>query len=219
MPKVCETCGEEIIFRYVRGAVKPLGCRCRRQSEVLKSQNEDATFKTNCPKCGNTQVFFIRHNGGCLWVDALGDPWPKHHCFADNDDCVETFFPGQRINGIGTIRLGSLSDWKRRTVFYAHCTDFSGFLIILSSKGPLPVEGSLVSLSDDRTALFTGEGAKHLVSTDVRRCQHCDEAYLWAEYTEHTNFCLNKDYTICPICQERVHWTQYTMHRKHHRIT
>ncbi len=26
-------------------------------------------------------VFFIRHNGGWLWVDELGWPWPKHGCF------------------------------------------------------------------------------------------------------------------------------------------
>src|SRR5690606_9550333 len=39
---------------------------------------------TNCPKCG-TSVFFIRHNGGCLWVDELGKPWDKHRCF-DNAD-------------------------------------------------------------------------------------------------------------------------------------
>jgi hypothetical protein len=26
-------------------------------------------------------VFFIRHNGGSVWVDELGWPWPKHACF------------------------------------------------------------------------------------------------------------------------------------------
>lgn len=36
---------------------------------------------TRCPEC-NEEVFFIRHNGGSVWVNPpLGWPWPKHrHC-------------------------------------------------------------------------------------------------------------------------------------------
>jgi len=30
------------------------------------------------------QVFFVRHNGGSVWFDDLGPPWPKHACFADD---------------------------------------------------------------------------------------------------------------------------------------
>ena len=35
---------------------------------------------THCPICG-AQVFFVRHNGGSVWFDSLGKPWPKHACF------------------------------------------------------------------------------------------------------------------------------------------
>ena len=28
-------------------------------------------------------MFFIRHNGGSVWLDELGWPWPKHACFND----------------------------------------------------------------------------------------------------------------------------------------
>lgn len=35
-----------------------------------------------CPVCGD-DVFFIRHNGGCVWVDELGWPWPKHPCMSE----------------------------------------------------------------------------------------------------------------------------------------
>jgi len=28
-------------------------------------------------------VFFVRHNGGSVWFDQLGPPWPKHECFND----------------------------------------------------------------------------------------------------------------------------------------
>lgn len=35
---------------------------------------------TDCPKCGDA-VYFVRHNGGSVWLDELGYPWPKHGCF------------------------------------------------------------------------------------------------------------------------------------------
>lgn len=38
---------------------------------------------TTCPKCG-APVYFVRHNGGSVWFDSLGPPWPKHECFVDD---------------------------------------------------------------------------------------------------------------------------------------
>jgi hypothetical protein len=38
--------------------------------------------KDNCKFCG-AEVFFVRHNGGCVWFDELGQPWPKHECYND----------------------------------------------------------------------------------------------------------------------------------------
>ena len=35
-----------------------------------------------CPVC-QADVFFVRHNGGCVWIDDLGPPWPRHGCFDD----------------------------------------------------------------------------------------------------------------------------------------
>lgn len=35
-----------------------------------------------CPVC-QADVFFVRHNGGCVWLDDLGPPWPRHGCFDD----------------------------------------------------------------------------------------------------------------------------------------
>ena len=34
----------------------------------------------NCPKCGQG-AYYVQHNGGFVWVDELGPPWPKHPCF------------------------------------------------------------------------------------------------------------------------------------------
>ena len=37
----------------------------------------------SCPVCG-ADVFFVRHNGGSVWIDELGPPWDKHGCFDDD---------------------------------------------------------------------------------------------------------------------------------------
>ena len=42
----------------------------------------EGCWPTQCPRC-KAQVFFVRHNGGCAWFDALGSPWPKHECLSD----------------------------------------------------------------------------------------------------------------------------------------
>ena len=45
---------------------------------------QDITVRTSCPIC-NDDVYFIRHNGGSIYVDDLGWPWPKHKCFEKSE--------------------------------------------------------------------------------------------------------------------------------------
>lgn len=85
----CSRCGEPVEFRYIDGQCIPLhlygGCgqgaaSSARDYSAARSSDESQCFQTNCPKCTDP-VFFIRHNGGCVWVDPpLGWPWWKHEC-------------------------------------------------------------------------------------------------------------------------------------------
>jgi hypothetical protein len=52
--------------------------------EIWPHHNDKFCRPTTCPKCGE-QVFFVRHNGGSVWFDELGPPWPKHKCFTDDE--------------------------------------------------------------------------------------------------------------------------------------
>jgi hypothetical protein len=48
-----------------------------------RDSKESCCHETQCPICGS-DVFFIRHNGGSVWLDPpLGPPWCKHPCFDD----------------------------------------------------------------------------------------------------------------------------------------
>jgi hypothetical protein len=91
MSDTCANCGGEIIFRYMDGRVTPIHLSGSCSSDYAGSTatgvrsapagfDDDFCRSTTCPQCG-ARVFFIRHNGGSVWVDELGWPWPKHGCF------------------------------------------------------------------------------------------------------------------------------------------
>ncbi len=42
--------------------------------------SDDFCRPSTCPICDGS-VYFVRHNGGSVWFDSLGYPWPKHACF------------------------------------------------------------------------------------------------------------------------------------------
>ena len=86
----CSRCGNSITFRYVDGRCVPLhlsgGCidsgdRSTSTDYSGYSRSEESCFfLTNCPECGD-KVFFIKFNGGSVWIDPpLGPPWYKHPC-------------------------------------------------------------------------------------------------------------------------------------------
>lgn len=100
----CDYCGEEIVFRYVDGVLRPIhlhGGWCTAATShrtygpvsapatpapsyrISSCAADDMCRPTTCPICGE-RVFFVRHNGGAVWFDELGYPWPKHACFDDD---------------------------------------------------------------------------------------------------------------------------------------
>jgi hypothetical protein len=65
--------------------------RPSRPPVVREWRERDFTRPAKCPKCG-AGVFFIRHNGGSVWVDPpLGWPWPKHPCFDEPHEPTRRF--------------------------------------------------------------------------------------------------------------------------------
>jgi hypothetical protein len=82
----CTYCGGELIFRYVDGVCTPIhlsgGCYSSSSRSSYSNDNEDFCRPTKCPRCGDI-IYFVRHNGGSVYFDYLGWPWPKHACFDD----------------------------------------------------------------------------------------------------------------------------------------
>ncbi|MGZ8218952.1 hypothetical protein [Methylomagnum sp.] len=88
----CSRCGNVVEFRYVDGKFVPLhvhgSCTGSNSSKVndysgYNISHDSTCFCTTCPECGE-KVFFVRYNGGSVWLDPpLGYPWYKHACFSD----------------------------------------------------------------------------------------------------------------------------------------
>lgn len=111
----CSRCGQPVEFRYVDGRCIPLhlygGCGGSGGSTVrdfsgYSTSPDSCCFKTICPSCGEG-VFFIRHNGGSVWIDPpLGPPWEKHPCM---DGTLGR--PGQTRSFL--VSSASLATYKR----------------------------------------------------------------------------------------------------------
>jgi hypothetical protein len=91
---ICDKCGGEIEFRYIGGRNSPspihISGGCTGESTITNKSSislafEKICYPTKCPKCGSS-IYFIKHNGGSVWLDELGWPWPKHKCFTQEKD-------------------------------------------------------------------------------------------------------------------------------------
>jgi hypothetical protein len=78
----CHFCGAEIIFRYLEGRRVPIhldGSPCG-ERPPYSEESLRHSIQTRCPKC-RANVYLVWHNGGSVWLNELGWPWPKHPCF------------------------------------------------------------------------------------------------------------------------------------------
>lgn len=56
----------------------------RQAPATWSARDRTSSHETRCPVCGAV-VYFVRpQNGGAVWFDELGWPWPKHGCMADS---------------------------------------------------------------------------------------------------------------------------------------
>jgi hypothetical protein len=85
----CDLCGRPITFRKQGGRAIPyhfdgtcsatVGSGSARTFSGLTQTKDRVCHLTRC-RCG-ASVFFIRHNGGSVWINPpLGRPWDEHEC-------------------------------------------------------------------------------------------------------------------------------------------
>lgn len=129
----CRECGQPVEFRFINGRCVPLhtegGCSNAPRNGatgLIKRSTESECRWSACPKCGSG-VYFIRHNGGSVWIEPpLGPPWERHPCFEDHGRKVELASPisdelmarlGQTDGLImGVVRTCELSIDRKKTI-------------------------------------------------------------------------------------------------------
>ena len=93
----------------------------------IRRNTESECRKTSCPKCRG-DVYFIRHNGGSVWIEPpLGPPWERHPCFESADTKVHSIAPvsAELVDQLGeheglvtgVVRTCEVSKDRQQTIF------------------------------------------------------------------------------------------------------
>ena len=69
------------------------------------------------------RITFIRHNGGSVWLDELGSPWPKHGCFDNQYPSVLSIHSYSGNDIFGVVVEVKTTNYSRRARIVVHCSD------------------------------------------------------------------------------------------------
>jgi hypothetical protein len=171
--------------------------------------DEDFCRSTKCPQCG-AEVYFVRHNGGSVWFDALGWPWPKHECFDDDRYGIqlrrefkelqnsgagqvfgviiqtETSRPGQGGRIVVRCSDGTLIDKEFET--NANLSSFPGRLVVVVPNKEGGITLRFVNRAQPRTIAYLRlieNGSRMLVEEFAYACRSEAERRLEALESEY----------------------------------
>ncbi len=217
----CRFCGEEITFRRIDGRNQPIhpngGWECNWSSKVEYADKTSKQYRpeevtdtnftvpSNCPVC-KKDVYFIRYNGGSVWVDPpLGWPWPKHACFDDPHEPSRSF--SLRIDNTDYLKdrkLGIIAKigpacGPSEIIFLVRFPDLSRIAIRLEGRPPPEfLIGAFVIVSQgEKRIVIDGAGEYSirdyliLPSTDVfgyYTCPRCNDRVR--EGSNHNELCF-----------------------------
>ena len=146
-------------------------------SHTWSKGGENFCKPTTCPIC-DQYLYFIRHNGGSVWLDSLGNPWPKHACFDDNvhltclrrkliDNKSEIFGVVMKVQAIvpsfqGLIVVQCNNETTINELFYypENITDLLGRLVIVKKTNENVTILSLFGKRADKTNLPENNGSQ-----------------------------------------------------------
>lgn len=216
--ETCKHCGGEIIFRYVGGSPTPIhvsgGCSGWGNSGSAPTslhfeRDHPICFRSPCPKCGE-RVYFIRHNGGSMWVEELGWPWEKHPCMTSDEHAEKTF---RDIRTVSTASQGKQYGAIVRFVSYAK--GLKSCLVVIERLGedrtpwivwdvadPPSLLGAVVVVSNDGTQLSHPGFGSYRIEEAETPCATCGELIIHSKHREHMMQKHNLE--VCSICKSYI---------------
>lgn len=217
----CSRCGETIEFRYIGGRCIPLhvqggGWACGGYSGSSASSypeysrsDESCCFLTHCPEC-REEVYFIRHNGGSVWIDPpLGWPWYKHHCMDQSYSSVKQdrstlvsdadlrHFKSQGDLTIGIVKESEVSRSKKCSLINVETSKDQNLILLIKNNASFLV-GRLVIYDSKELSVSWLENATYTFRvvaqlTPARRtknikCPECESAIGFGGLLAHMKF-------------------------------
>jgi len=169
-------------------------------------RERDFTRPSKCPECG-AAVFFIRHNGGSVWVDELGWPWPKHACFDKPSEPTYRFTAwsakSSRLTNplLGIIKSIRTIEPSNESVVEIEFTDSTCVSLFLRwTPNDTDMAGSLVFVSEEDALLVHQRYAEipfhsfsripPIGSNGWYKCPHCQASVKYG--TGHEAFCRKR---------------------------
>ncbi|MCG9780589.1 hypothetical protein [Photobacterium damselae] len=189
----CSRCGNLVEFRYVGGRCIPIhpygGCDTSitaNDYSGFKESKESICFPTSCSKCGD-EIFYIRHNGGSVWVELpLGPPWFKHLCMhpekVDNNKQKTSLLmsykqhPESIVNDahIGVVKVCNVHYDKSKTELIIDIGKKLSLRLVCKNNGGFLL-GKLCVFSKKNNVIYALEdpNLKYMLIQDFVKCPVC----------------------------------------------
>lgn len=81
---------------------------------LTKTQVTEGLVNPNarCPVCGERVYYFESSNGGKVWFDQLGVPWPKHPCMETRSETINSYgelleFIGAKLTPVAAMEMAA----------------------------------------------------------------------------------------------------------------
>lgn len=221
----CSRCGNPITFRYVDGRCVPVhlsgvcsgggGHSSSNDYSGYSRSDESCCFLTNCPECGD-EVFFMRFNGGSVWIDPpLGPPWYKHPCmdqgYSPSNDVKSALVTNGSIDSkeiesgliLGVIKESDVSYTKQSTISHIETEKNDKYVLLLKHNAGF-LTGKLV-VYDPKDKLVRLFG---------------DKAYAYgvvAIIESPSNVVVHNEKVCCPECDNVLNAKNVNKHlRRQH---
>lgn len=211
----CPKCGEEVAIRWVGGRRVPIGCKCR--TAAGRGECQTAWYKTKCPKCQDDPVYFLRHNGGSVWLNAMGYPWPRHEkCFPrtrkEEESPIDDLFASlPKSDGFVLVTVKSATDGD---LVFADAEGIESVWRALPGVACGFLRGGIVVFSKEKKLIVDWDGDTYVVRGPLAACPHC-RLYVWPELLE-THIREEHPARVCPRCGERIPHGGWLAHQAKH---
>jgi len=178
-------------------------------------------FSTSCPQC-EADVFFLRHNGGSVWLDEMGYPWPRHGCFPrtrkEHEIPIEKLFASlPKSDDFDLFKVQATiydESSKARFIVLVTAGGIQSLWRALSGAQCAYLTGGVVAFDTKTKVIVDWDGDSFAVIGPFESCPHCNRHLLPEVMAEHVR--TTHPMRRCHRCGQRVELLHWDDHQEEH---